>query len=143
MHTQQSFLSSRFLSLALALAVTSMLALGGAGAAFADDHHDDHNYRERNDNRGGYVGPGPDLITVQQALQSADDTRVALKGRITKSLGDKHYTFTDDTGSMQVEIGRKAWRGQQVGPDDIVVVHGKIDKGFSKTELDVKNVMKQ
>lgn len=36
---------------------------------------------------GGYTGPGPEVIAVQNVSSLGDDTWVALRGTITHSLG--------------------------------------------------------
>lgn len=91
----------------------------------------------------GFTGPGPDLITVQQARTMNDDTIVALKGNIIKNLGGESYTFQDATGTIEVEIDHEVWRGQQVGPDDIVLITGEVDKDWNHITIDVDTLVKQ
>ena len=92
---------------------------------------------------GGFRGPGPDLVTVKQALEMRDDTRVSLKGNIVKSLGDEAYTFKDATGTIEVEIDDDIWRGQMVKPEDVVVISGEMDKDWSHISIDVSSVTKE
>jgi TIGR00156 family protein len=92
---------------------------------------------------GGYTGPGPEIVTVEQAKTMSDDTHVALKGYIIQSLGDKNYVFKDDTGAINVEISKKRWQGQNIGPDDLVIIYGEVDKEWSKVEIEVKQIVKQ
>lgn len=92
---------------------------------------------------GGFSGPGPDLVTVQQAMQMRDDSRVTLKGNIIKSLGDEDYLFQDATGTIQVEIDHEVWRGQNIGPQDLVVISGEVDKDWNHTSVDVSTLVKQ
>ena len=42
--------------------------------------------------------------TVSEALLLEDDAPVALIGTITQNLGDEKYQFTDNTGTVVVEI---------------------------------------
>ena len=91
---------------------------------------------------GGYTGPGPALVTVEQAKSMNDDARVALKGHIIQSLGGKDYVFKDSSGTITVEISKKKWQGQNIGPDDLVEIHGEVDKEWSKVEIDVKRIIK-
>lgn len=93
--------------------------------------------------QGGYTGPGPALVTVKQALSMSDDSPVALKGNITQSLGGEDYMFRDASGSVKVEIDHKAWMGQSVGAEDLVILHGEVDKEWTGTKIDVKRVIKQ
>ncbi|MDR2892022.1 MAG: NirD/YgiW/YdeI family stress tolerance protein [Deltaproteobacteria bacterium] len=108
-----------------------MLTLGVA-SAFAKGGYD-----------GGYSGPGPGLVTVEQAKGMNDDAKVALKGNIINSLGGKHYEFKDATGTVTVEISDKRWQGQTIGPDDLVEIYGEIDKELAKTEIEVYQIIKQ
>lgn len=91
---------------------------------------------------GGYSGPGPAVVTAEQAKSMADDTWVALKGHIIQSLGGKDYIFKDESGTVNVEIGKKRWQGLTIGPDDLVEIHGKVDKEWSTVEIEVKQIIK-
>jgi len=91
---------------------------------------------------GGYSGPGPNLVTVEQAKSMGDDAWVALKGHIIQSLGGKDYLFKDATGTINIEIGKKRWQGLTVGPDDLVEIHGEVDKDWAKVEIEVKRIIK-
>ena len=92
---------------------------------------------------GGFSGPGPAIVTVDQLKGMRDDAKVTLRGNIIQSLGGKEYLFKDATGTVPVEIGDNRWRGQKVDPDDIVEIHGELDKDWSKMEIDVKRLIKQ
>ncbi|RUS65730.1 hypothetical protein CUZ56_02575 [Saezia sanguinis] len=96
----------------------------------------------RVNNVGGFSGPGPDLVTVQQALAMRDDARVSLQGSITRSLGDETYMFVDATGSIEVEIDHRVWRGQQITPQDVVVISGEVDREWNHVSIDVSSVVK-
>lgn len=119
------------LSLMFALVLTVMLAFS-TSQAFAKGYKNT-----------SYSGPGPALVTVEQAKTMNDDARVALKGHIIQSLGGKDYVFKDATGTITVEISNKRWPDQNISPDDLVEIHGKVDKHFSKLEIDVKRIIKQ
>ena len=92
---------------------------------------------------GGYTGPGPEFVTVEQAKDMRDDTPVALKGYIIKSLGGDNYLFKDDTGTITLDIDDKRWAGQTVGAEDLVEIYGKVDKDWSDLEIEVKRLVKQ
>lgn len=92
---------------------------------------------------GGFTGPGPETVSVADALRLGDDARVTLKGRIIRKIDRERYIFSDGTGEITVEIDDDTWRGQQVGPDDMVILHGEIDREWSNVELDVDHVIKQ
>lgn len=106
------------------------LAFGAAQAMAAGD-------------QGGYVGPGPAVVTVEQAKKLKDDAQVTLRGKIVQSLGDDDYLFEDSTGSITVEIDDKRWQGLQVGPDDLVEIQGELDKEMFSIEIDVKRLSKK
>ena len=94
---------------------------------------------------GGYTGPGPALVSVQQALSMPHDTAVTLKGNITRYLGKDEYTFTDSSGAAEVRIGPHAWMGQYVGASDTVELHGeiKMDRKHTGRHIRVHRVVKQ
>ncbi len=97
----------------------------------------------------GFTGPGSksnskqaQKITVSQAANLADDTRVSLTGSIVESLGDEEYTFRDSTGDIVIEIDRKVWRGLSVSETDKVEISGEIDVERKRVEIDVKHITK-
>lgn len=92
--------------------------------------------------QGGFQGPSMAISTVEQAKQMSDDQHVALRGYIVQSFGDEDYLFKDDSGTINVEIDHKRWHGQVVTPNDLVEIQGKIDKDWSKLEIDVKRIFK-
>ncbi len=92
---------------------------------------------------GGFSGPGAPAVTVAEALKLGDDAWVTLTGRIEKQLGHEEYSFTDGTGAVRVEIDDKVWRGLTVGPEDVVVIQGEVDRDFTKMEIEVKSIAKK
>lgn len=126
-------------SFMFALVLAGMLALG-ASQAFARGDKNGGYYGAAS---GGYSGPGPAVVTVEQAKGMGDDARVALRGHIIQSLGGEDYVFKDDTGTVTVEISNKRWQGQTVGPNDLVEIYGEVDKEWSTLEIDVKRIIKQ
>ncbi|MDR1976090.1 MAG: NirD/YgiW/YdeI family stress tolerance protein [Campylobacteraceae bacterium] len=90
----------------------------------------------------GYTGPGPEIITVEAAKKLRDDSPVALRGKIEKSLGDENYLFSDDSGSIIVEIDDRLWAGISVNQNDVVEIVGEVDKGFTKIEVEASSIKK-
>ncbi len=125
------------LPLALSAALALMLTLGVSSALAKGP---DGGYTQRN---GGYTGPGPAINTVEQAKDMRDDAHVALRGRITQHLGGKHYVFQDETGTINVDIDDKHWRGQSVGPNDVVEIYGEVEKDWHELEIDVDRIVKK
>lgn len=78
--------------------------------------------------------------TVSEALLMEDDTPVALVGTITQNLGDEKYQFTDNTGTVIVEIDSEDWNGITPNPNDTVIITGEIDKEGNIVEVDVETV---
>lgn len=91
---------------------------------------------------GGFQGPSISVSTVEQVKQMNDDQKVALRGYIIQSLGDEDYMFKDDTGTIQVEIDHKRWRGQVITPNDLVEIQGEVDKDWKSINVDVKRIIK-
>ena len=81
-------------------------------------------------NKGGFTGPkdGTDVsVSVADAKNMKDEAYVTLKGK---------------SGSIDIEIDDKDWRGLVVGPDDVVIIEGEVDKGWTKLEIEVDNIRK-
>lgn len=82
-------------------------------------------------------------ITVKQALTLKDDTPVQLKGFIVKSTGDEKYQFSDQTGSITVDIDDDLWQGKPISAKTPVTIVGEIDidyKPSKRVEVDVDQV---
>lgn len=92
--------------------------------------------------QGGFSGPSASLTTVDKVKSMSDDAWVMLQGNIEQRVGDDTYTFRDATGTLTVEIDHKRWNGQTITPKDKVQLEGKVDKEWSKLEVDVKNLKK-
>ncbi|MFG0739914.1 MULTISPECIES: YgiW/YdeI family stress tolerance OB fold protein [Proteus] len=90
--------------------------------------------------QGGFKGPSISETTVAKAKDLSDDTWVILTGKITKKIGDELYVFEDTTGGINVDIDNKRWRGQTVTPENTVRIEGKVDKEWTSTEIDVKQI---
>lgn len=108
-------------------ALTAATAISFSAAAYAA-------------NQGGYTGPATNVISVEQIQGLNDDTYVILQGNITQALGDEMYVFSDGTGTINVEIDDDDWNGLNVGPNDLVVIRGEIDKDGNVLEVDVDEV---
>ena len=65
-----------------------------------------------------------------------------MQGNIIKQVGKDDFIFKDASGELQVEIDRKAWRGQDISPSDEVKLYGEVDKSWDKMEVDIDCVEK-
>jgi len=92
---------------------------------------------------GGYTGPGPELVSLQEALALPSETAVTVKGNIIRYLGRDQYIFTDSTGTAEVRIPQAAWFGQQVSEADTVELHGEIKQEWTRTLISVRRVVKR
>jgi uncharacterized protein (TIGR00156 family) len=93
---------------------------------------------------GGYTGPGPALVSVQQALSMQHNIAVSIKGKITQYLGRDDYTFTDSTGDVEVKIPPHAWMGRYVSESDAVELQGDVKKDrMNNTRIHVHRVVKR
>jgi uncharacterized protein (TIGR00156 family) len=89
---------------------------------------------------GGYYST-QNIITVAQAKKMKDDEWVVLEGSIKNQINSKKYRFVDKTGVIVIKIEEDEWRGQRVGPDDIVIIYGEIDKDFGQEiKVDVERI---
>ncbi|HEY0209146.1 YgiW/YdeI family stress tolerance OB fold protein [Acerihabitans sp.] len=82
-------------------------------------------------------------VTIKQAKGMKDNTWVTLQGNIEKKLGGDNYLFRDHTGSIELEIDKDKWNGQDVSPKDLVVISGKLDKDHHSINVDVEHLLKQ
>ena len=114
----------------LALYSTLVLVVGFAGNVYAQQ-------------AGGFAGPSLPKITVADALKLSDDTPVVLEGKIEKNLGGEKYLFKDNTASVTIEIDNDDWRGVTVGEQDLIEIHGEVDKDLMNFEIDVDVVAKK
>lgn len=95
---------------------------------------------------GGFVPSGGATAqtqpsSVKEALKLRDDSFVTIDGKIKSQLRHEHYRFVDQNGdSIEVEIDDDVWRGVSVDENTLVRISGEIDKDFTKTTIDVKNI---
>lgn len=80
------------------------------------------------------------VSTVSEALKMRDDSLVTLEGNIQKKLHKDKYLFADKTGEITIEIDKEDWHGIDVTPQNIVQIHGEIEKDWFSTEVEVDSV---
>ncbi len=114
-----------------------MAASGGAPAAAGQG-----GYTGPSTTGGGYTGPGIGLKSVEEAKKLADDAYVIVRGQLVQHVGKDKYLLRDASGSIEVEIDRDKWGGQEVGPQDMVEIHGEVDKDIMSVKIDAKRVVK-
>lgn len=91
---------------------------------------------------GGFAGPSSNVATAASAKSMRDDTWVTLRGNIVERVSDDLYLFKDATGTINVEIDHKRWKGLTVTPKDTVEIQGEVDKDWNSVEIEVKEIHK-
>ena len=81
--------------------------------------------------------------TVIEVMTFQDDMPVVLQGKIDKPLGHGKYQFSDDTGTIILDIDNEIIGNTQILSEDIVEIHGEVDKGWFSTEIDVEEIVKK
>lgn len=123
------------------LTLALMLGVSGAAVAKCDCKDCGKNLM------GGYVDSADQknmtISTVQSVAGLKDGDMVTLEGKITKRIKKDKYIFADKTGNIRVEIDKKVWRGQNVTPDDMIMITGEIDKDDDRTTIDVERLLKK
>ncbi|HCU58762.1 MAG TPA: hypothetical protein DIC64_02140 [Alphaproteobacteria bacterium] len=116
-------------------ALTIALMMGVSAAAMAGDHGKKM--------MGGFKQDVSkmEVSTVQNAQGMAEDTMVVLQGNISKRLKKNKYLFNDNTGEIIVEIEGYTWNGQDVSPQDVVMIVGEIDKDDNVNIVEVDEIM--
>ena len=92
--------------------------------------------------QGGFMGPRAEVVTVEQAKTMRDDDPVTLRGRIERALGNERYLFSDETGSITIEIERKVWGTLTVDENDLIEISGEIERKRTRIEVEVKTIRK-
>jgi len=90
-----------------------------------------------------FVGPGSTSIqttTVKEAIELADDSKVALEGTLVKQTSDEHYLFKDQTGEVMVEIDSEDFRHVTVTPEDKIRITGEVDSDWSENKIDIDHL---
>lgn len=126
------------------VAVTGAFAEGGfqgPSVQQPQQQPQQHHYKE-DFKRGGFINSNQSVSMASEANSWLDDQYIILQGRIVKQVGKDDFIFKDNTGEIRVEIGNKAWRGQDISPNDEVKLYGEVDKSWEKTEVDIDRVEK-
>lgn len=111
--------------------LAAVTGMGGAHAEF-----------KPNSARGGFVGDSESIITIDQIGNLRDDAYVIVQGNIIRRVEGDKYLFQDPSGTIVVEIDDDDWNGVTVTPDDTIKLYGEVDKGLTKTEIDIDYIEK-
>jgi uncharacterized protein (TIGR00156 family) len=92
----------------------------------------------------GYTGPSSiDISSVTDVKNMPHDTDVALEGKIESYQGNEKYLFNDGSDTITLEIDNDIWNGIEVGPDDIVIIYGEVDRKSQRLEIEVERIEKK
>ena len=117
----------------------AMLAIGSAAVSAADKVG---SAPATNPLTEGYSGPELFVITpVKDTVAMSDDTPVILRGNIVKSQGMGLYLFRDDSGIIQIQISDEIMPNQPITPNDIVEIHGEVEKGLGSMHVEADLVI--
>ncbi len=121
-----------FSVLALALALAS-------GAALADHDHRRGDACDLGGRGPAGFGNGLQAMTIAAARdQARDDQLVVIKGRLTKSLGDERFEFSDAAGDTIVVKLDDDRDWSMVGKDMPIEIVAEVDKEMFGLELEAK-----
>lgn len=102
-----------------------------------------HERKGKKEHKGGFFDESKAVKSVAALKDAQDDALVMIEGKITQQVGKNEFMFKDATGEVEIEVSKRAWKGQTITPNDTVEVRGKVDKEWNKTEVDVKKVTKK
>ncbi len=91
---------------------------------------------------GAQAGNNAPLNTVLQVMTFQDDVPVVLQGKIDRPLGKGKYQFSDNTGTIVLDIDDEVIGNMEILSEDIFEIHGEVDKGWFSTEIDVEKIIK-
>ncbi|WLI75768.1 YgiW/YdeI family stress tolerance OB fold protein [Kosakonia sp. H02] len=129
----------KFAAITAVIALCSAPAFAANQGGFTGPGATQHSASQQS---GGFTGPNGSKATVESAKSLRDDAWVSLSGNIVERISDDTYLFKDATGTINVEIDQKRWKGLSVGPQDKVEIQGEVDKDWNSVEIDVKEIRK-
>ncbi|MDR2245598.1 MAG: NirD/YgiW/YdeI family stress tolerance protein [Treponema sp.] len=96
----------------------------------------------------GYTGPGgggagDQPVSIKQAKTLGDHARVVLEGKIERAVGKKRYILNDGTDTVYVEIDKHHWDNLTVGPNDVVIIYGEVDREWNRIEIETRRIVKK
>lgn len=92
----------------------------------------------------GFVGPSSNYqaVKVRDIENLSDDDKISLIGFIKSAVSDDKYVFSDDTGTIVVEIDKKVWQGVTASPKTKIQIFGEVDKSLMKdTKVEADRVV--
>ncbi|WP_114195319.1 YgiW/YdeI family stress tolerance OB fold protein [Edaphovirga cremea] len=123
----------RKLTIAIFVALLSLPAFAETGEGFKGDetppppHKQDSGYKGMEDTHN---------ITISHLKELREGAWVTLKGNIIKKIADDHYQFRDKTGTIDIKLAKDTWNGEEVTPNDLVTISGKVGKDLQSVNVE-------
>ena len=89
---------------------------------------------------GGFASQAAQVISVSNANNQPDDSRVIIEGFIIRNISHNLYGFKDDSGITRVKIDNEKWNGLNVSPETKIRVEGRIDNHLIQHEINAERV---
>jgi uncharacterized protein (TIGR00156 family) len=88
-----------------------------------------------------YKGPWG-AKTVAEAKNAPDEHPVVLRGTIERRLSYDRYMFSDDSGTIVIEINWLVWGDLTIDSIDTVEITGEVDEHSGEKEVEVRKIKK-
>ncbi len=97
-----------------------------------------------------FVGPDktPHYNSVKDVLDTpVDDVKIVLRGKITEKIAHERYKFSDDTGTIIVQIKDRLMKTITVKHTSTIEIYGEIEVKYSplktvEVEVDLVRLIK-
>ncbi|HCU0879581.1 NirD/YgiW/YdeI family stress tolerance protein [Morganella morganii] len=89
---------------------------------------------------GGFASQTAQVVSVSNANNQPDDSRVIIEGFIIRNISHNLYEFKDDSGITRVKIDKDKWNGLIVSPDTKIRIEGRIDNHLIDHEINAEKI---
>lgn len=89
---------------------------------------------------GGFASQTAQVVSVSNANNQPDDSRVIIEGFIIRNISHNLYEFKDDSGITRVKIDKDKWNGLIVSPDTKIRIEGRIDNHLIEHEINAEKI---
>ncbi|AWC94363.1 TPA: NirD/YgiW/YdeI family stress tolerance protein [Morganella morganii subsp. morganii] len=89
---------------------------------------------------GGFASQTAQVVSVSNANNQPDDSRVIIEGFIIRNISHNLYEFKDDSGITRVKIDKDKWDGLIVSPDTKIRIEGRIDNHLIDHEINAEKI---
>ncbi|MEM8208979.1 NirD/YgiW/YdeI family stress tolerance protein [Morganella morganii] len=89
---------------------------------------------------GGFASQTAQVVSVSNANNQPDNSRVIIEGFIIRNISHNLYEFKDDSGITRVKIDKDKWNGLIVSPDTKIRIEGRIDNHLIDHEINAEKI---